>query len=213
MPIRRICVFSGANPGVKPVYAVAARQLGRELALRNIGLVFGGGRIGMMGEVACATLGEGGHVIGVIPRALVVRELAFEGLPDLRIVGSMHERKALMGELSDGFIALPGGLGTIEEFVEVLTWAQLGIHGKPCGILNVDGYYDRLLDFLDHGVDQGFISPRHRSLVMVAESPEALLAQFEEYRPPFVDKEAWAVQVTSDSASANGEGADERPEP
>jgi uncharacterized protein (TIGR00730 family) len=191
MDIRRICVFCGSSLGTRPEYTLMARRLGRELAFRDIGLVFGGGRVGIMGEVARAALNEGGSVIGVIPKALIDRELAFEGLTDLRVVGSMHERKALMGELSDAFIALPGGLGTIEELVEILTWAQLGIHAKPCGILNVAGYYDKLLDFLDHAVDHGFIASSDRGLALVDDSPEALLARFEEYEPPEVGAEAW----------------------
>jgi uncharacterized protein (TIGR00730 family) len=170
--------------------------LGHVLAARNIGLVYGGGSVGVMGEIANAVLERGGEVIGVVPRGLVEREVVFTELSDLRVVASMHERKALMVGLSDGFIALPGGLGTIEEFFEVLTWAQLGIHQKPCGILNVCGYYDKLIGFLDHVVEQQFIESEHRLMLLINESPEALLKDFEAYQPPKVDKAAWALRMT-----------------
>ncbi len=168
--------------------------------LRNgIGLVYGGAKVGMMGAIASAVMEANGEVTGVIPKDLVKKEVAFTGITDLRIVNSMHERKALMAELSDGFIALPGGLGTIEEFFEVLTWAQLGIHKKPCGFLNVSGYYDKAIEFIDHAVEEQFIGPASRSLILADESPEMLLKKFREYRPPIVDKAAWALQLASRS--------------
>ena len=149
-PIKRICVFTGSRHGSNPQYAEAAQQLGRELVRRNYSLVYGGGNVGLMKVIAEAVLDLGGHVTGVIPDSLVNKEVAHRGLSELRIVQSMHERKAMMAELSDGFIAMPGGIGTMEEFFEVLSWAQLGIHRKPCGLLNTGGYYDRLIAFLDH---------------------------------------------------------------
>ena len=163
---KRLCVFCGSNHGAQPAYRAAAEQVGRELARRNITLVYGGGRVGLMGVVADHVMQAGGHVIGVIPEALVAMEVGHAGLPDLRVVKNMHERKALMAELAEGFIALPGGVGTFEEFFEVLTWAQLGIHSKPCALLNVSGFFDPLLDLLDHGVEEDFIKPSTRSLAM-----------------------------------------------
>jgi uncharacterized protein (TIGR00730 family) len=180
--MKRICVFCGSNVGAKPIYLKAARELGSELAARGIGLVYGGATIGLMGEIARAVLASGGQVLGIIPRSMATREIAFTALDDLRIVGSMHERKAAMADLSDGFIALPGGLGTLEEFCEVLTWGQLGIHRKPCGLLNIDNYYDKLLEFLDHGVEQGFIKPAHRGLTIVEADIPALLKRFDDFR-------------------------------
>jgi uncharacterized protein (TIGR00730 family) len=163
------------------------------MAQRGFELVYGGGNVGLMGTLAQTVLDLGGHVIGVIPEDLVKREVAHTGLADLRVVGSMHERKALMAELADGFIALPGGIGTLEELLEVMTWAQLGLHQKPCGVLNVCGYLDRLLAFLDHLVDQRFLHPAHRSMLLSASRAEDLMAGFEDYRPPVVDKAAWAL--------------------
>src|SRR5437764_7096254 len=161
--MRRVCVFGGASSGWLPVYAAAARGLGSALASRGLGLVYGGGNVGLMGALADAALAAGGEVIGVIPQMLVDRELAHRGT-DLRIVTSMHERKALMAELSDAFVALPGGLGTYEELCEVLTWAQLGIHHKPCGCLNVLDYFRPLESMLDHAVSEGFMRPEHRPI-------------------------------------------------
>jgi len=192
--MRRICVFCGSSSGARPEYAQAARELGSTLAHRKIGVVYGGGKIGMMGQLAQATLESGGEVIGVIPKELFEKELAFTRLADLRVVGSMHERKSLMAELADGFIALPGGIGTLEEFFEVLTWAQLSLHHKPCGLLNIGQYYTRLVSFLDHLVEQQFLEPAHRSMLLIDERPEALLQQFETYQPPNVDKAAWALR-------------------
>ena len=193
MKLKRICVFCGSSPGSRPEYAAAARRLGGLLAGRKIGLVFGGGRVGMMGQLAQAALESGGEVIGVIPRQLHEKKVAFAGLADLRVVNSMHERKALMAELADGFVALPGGLGTLEEIFEILTWAQLGLHGKPCGLLNVAGYFTPLLAFLDRVTGEGFLDAAHRSTILTAEHPEELLRQFEAYRPPLTDKADWAL--------------------
>ncbi len=182
--MKRICVFCGSSPGARQEYVQAARELGQVLTKRNIGLVYGGARVGVMGELASAVLKNGGEVIGVIPQDLVEKEVAFTELADLRVVGSMHERKALMAELADAFIALPGGLGTIEEFFEVLTWAQLGMHHKPCGLLNICQYYDNLMTFLDQAVAEQFIEAEHRSMLLIDESPDALLDQFTRYQPP-----------------------------
>lgn len=185
---RRLCVFCGSSPGGDPVYIEAARDLGRYLAEQNITLVYGGGRVGLMGALADAVLDPGGEVIGVIPDALVAKEVAHQRLTDLRVVRSMHERKALMAELSNGFVALPGGCGTFEEFLEVITWAQLGMHAKPCGILNIRGYYDRLLEFVDHAVSQRFVRAEHREMVLVADRCEELLEQMRGYVAPVVPK-------------------------
>ena len=193
--MERICVFCGSSPGAKPEYSEAALELGHALADKNIGLVYGGGNVGLMGKIAKAVLEKGGKVTGVIPKALAEKEVAFTELDDLRIVGSMHERKALMADLSDGFIALPGGLGTIEEFVEVLTWAQLGIHQKPCGLLNVCQYYKKFSDFIDHVTDQNFLEKGHRDIVLVDDNPQSLLKKFESYCPPNIDKAAWALRM------------------
>lgn len=193
--MKRICVFCGSNPGASPVYAEAARALGATLAGCGLGLVYGGGNVGLMGIVADAALAAGGEVIGVIPQALVDREVAHLGLADLRIVGSMHERKALMAELSDGFIALPGGIGTLEEWFETWTWAQLGLHAKPFGLLDVAGYYGHLLRFLDHVVAEQFLHPAHRSMILLDTDPGALLDQMRAYVPPVVVK--WIERAES----------------
>jgi uncharacterized protein (TIGR00730 family) len=186
--MKRVCVYSGSSSGARADYLDAARDLGRTLADRGIGLVYGGAHVGLMGAVADAALAAGGDVIGVIPQSLVDKEVAHRGLPDLRIVHSMHERKALMADLSDAFVALPGGWGTLEELFETVTWAQLGLHQKPCGLLNVSGYFDDLLSFVDHAVREGFLHPSHAEALLVAESPSALLAAFDEYRPATVAK-------------------------
>ncbi len=180
----------------------AARQLGLSLAKKQLTLVYGGSKVGLMGEVARSCLDGGGEVIGVITRRLVEMEVAFTDLKNLHIVETMHERKAKMAELADGFIALPGGLGTIEEFFEVLTWAQLGMHKKPCGLLNTRLYYDRMLEFLDNAVEQQFIGGVHRGMILMDESPEELLRKFETYKAPLVDKGAWARHLME---QANGE--------
>jgi len=182
--LQSVCVFCGSSPGLDPAYTEAARSLGRTLAKANIRLVFGGGHVGLMGVVSNAAIEAGGEAIGVIPKFLVERELAHTGLTDLRIVGSMHERKAMMSDLSEGFITLPGGTGTLEEFFEILTWAQLGEHEKPCGLLNVAGYYDSLLTVFDQMVKRGFLSEPNRDLVLVESEPERLLQRLESYQPP-----------------------------
>ncbi|HKI86247.1 MAG TPA: TIGR00730 family Rossman fold protein [Thermoanaerobaculia bacterium] len=181
---RRLCVFCGSAVGRHPVYGEAARELARLASEASIELVTGGGRIGLMGVIANSALEAGGRVIGVIPRGLVAREQAHEELSELRIVDSMHERKALMAELSDGFVALPGGMGTLEEISEALTWLQLGIHQKPCALLNVDGYWDHWIAHLDHAVDEGFFKPEHRQLVLVEEDPSTLIERLASYRIP-----------------------------
>ena len=175
--MKRICVFCGSRPGAAPQYAKTAVKLGGVLARRGIGLVYGGGRVGLMGILADAVLAEGGEVIGVIPRALMDMEVGHTGLKDLRVVGSMHERKALMEKLSDGFIAMPGGFGTLDEFCEILTWAQLGIHKKPYGLLNPGGYFDKFLDFIDHSVSQGFVHSKHRKMILESADPAKLVAK------------------------------------
>jgi len=184
----RLCVFCGSSRGQDPVYLAAARSLGETLAAQGIELVYGGASVGLMGAVADAALEKGGLVIGVMPQALVDKEIAHRSLSDLRVVGSMHERKALMAELADGFIALPGGLGTFEELFEVWTWAQLGYHRKPCALLNAGGFYDKLTDFLDDVVERGFVKPIHRAMLIVEEEPAGLIAAVRAYEPPKVDK-------------------------
>ncbi|HOW44322.1 MAG TPA: TIGR00730 family Rossman fold protein [Candidatus Aminicenantes bacterium] len=193
MMLRRLCVFCGSSPGTRPEYAGEARKLGALLARRRIGLVFGGGKVGMMGQLAQAASENGGEVIGVIPRELFEKNVAYSDSGDLRVVGTMHERKALMAALADGFIALPGGLGTLEEIFEMLTWAQLGIHQKPCGLIDVAGYFAPLLAFLDRVSDQGFVDAAHRSMILSAADPEELLRKFEAYQPPLADKAEWAL--------------------
>lgn len=173
--MRRICVFCGSSPGARPAYAEAARDLARALAENGFGLVYGGGNVGLMGILADAMLERGAEVVGVIPESLVAWEVAHRGLSDLRVVDSMHARKAMMADLAAGFIALPGGLGTLEEFLEICTWAQLGFHRKPMGLLNVDGYFDPLLSLLDHAVAERFLQPAHRELVLVGTAAEDLL--------------------------------------
>src|SRR6478609_8487346 len=175
---RRVCVFCGASAGRDPGYVALATHVGAGLAERGIGLVYGGGRVGMMGAVADAALAAGGEVIGVIPRRLVDRELAHRGVTELRVVETLHERKATMSELADGFIALPGGLGTLEELAEVASWAQLGLHDKPIGLLGPAGYWEALLAWLDHAVDEGFVSPANRALLQLDPDLEALLDRF-----------------------------------
>jgi uncharacterized protein (TIGR00730 family) len=186
--MKRICVFAGSNPGSRTEYRAAAQELGQTIVRRGLGLVYGGARVGLMGALADAVLAAGGHVTGVIPEALAAKEVAHDGLSDLRIVPSMHTRKSAMADLADGFIALPGGWGTLEEFFEVLTWAQLGLHAKPCGLLNVQGFFDRLLSFLDHSIDERFVRRENRSMVMASSSPDDLLDRFERYRPPVAEK-------------------------
>jgi len=186
--MRRICVFCGSSVGRNRKYAEMAAETGALLARKGVELVYGGGSIGLMGVIADTMLAAGGHVIGVIPRALATRELTHTGLPDLRVVGSMHERKALMAELADGFIALPGGLGTLEELFEIVTWAQLGLHAKPCGLVNAGGYYDHLITFLDHTVAMRFVRPEHRTLILVEPDPAVLLERFAHFVAPKLEK-------------------------
>ena len=188
MSIRRLAVFCGSNPGARPEYAEGARSLGKLLCERGIGVVYGGSSVGLMAALADTMLAERGDIIGVIPRMLVEREVANRALTDLRVVESMHERKALMAELADGFVALPGGIGTLEEFFEIWTWAQLGMHDKPCALLNVAGYFDPLLEFLDRAVAEKFVREVHRKMVIVESDPVALLSRFEAYEPPRVVK-------------------------
>jgi uncharacterized protein (TIGR00730 family) len=178
-PKRSISVFTGSRHGRLPEYAQTAAECAGELVKRGFGLVYGGGNVGLMNIIANTALQDGGYVIGVIPDGLVSKEVAHTGLSELRVVHSMHERKALMAELSAGFVALPGGIGTMEEFFEVLSWAQLGLHNKPCGLLNVDGYYDSLINFLDHAVAQDFVKPKHRALLTIENQVTRLLDRFE----------------------------------
>jgi hypothetical protein len=186
MELRRVCVFCGSSLGARPDYAEAARVLGGELAERAIGLVYGGAHVGLMGAVADACRRAGGEVIGVIPGSLVEAEVAHTGLDDLRIVSTMHERKAVMAELSDGFVALPGGFGTLEEFCEVLTWSQLGLHSppKPCGLVDVAGFFGPLIALFDSAVDQGFLRPENRRLVLAAADPRTMLDALAGWQAP-----------------------------
>ena len=177
MSLARVCVFCGSRPGVRPAYTEAAQRLGETLAARGIGLVTGGGKVGLMGVIADAVLQAGGEARGVIPRTLVEREVGHEGLTELHVVDTMHQRKAGMAALADAFIAMPGGIGTMEELFEVWTWSVLGIHAKPVGLLNVEGYYDNLLGFVDGSVREGFLHPAHRARLVSASTPEDLLAR------------------------------------
>jgi len=186
--LRRICVFCGSSSGTQRAYQAAAQVLGRLLCQRGIELVYGGGKVGLMGILANACLNAGGRVIGVIPQALADKEIAHTGLTELRVVNSMHERKSVMAELSDAFVSLPGGFGTWEEFFEVLTWSQLGIQRKACAVLNVDGYYDPLLAMADRAVSEGFVSNVHRDMLLSDTDPERLLDRLSQYSIPDVDK-------------------------
>jgi len=188
--MQRICVFCGSSSGTRPAYVQAARLLAAELVQRKLGLVYGGGQVGLMGTLADAALSQGGQVIGVIPGPLASKELAHPRLTEMRVVGSMHERKATMASLVDGFIALPGGLGTFEETLEVLTWAQLGIHRKPVGVVNVEGYYDGLLHMLTHAEREGFVRNDYFALLLFADTPGELLDRFAEWKPPVLPR-AW----------------------
>jgi uncharacterized protein (TIGR00730 family) len=186
--MNRICVFTGSSPGLLPEYKTAAIELGNELASRRYELVYGGAKVGLMGVIADTVLSCGGRVTGVIPADLASKEIAHQGLSELKVVASMHERKLVMSELSDAIVALPGGLGTLEELFEMLTWGQLGIHKKPCGILNVHGYFDQLLGFLDHAESQRFIASEHRSMLLSQSDPRALLDLIEGYSAPIAEK-------------------------
>jgi uncharacterized protein (TIGR00730 family) len=186
--LRRVCVYAGSRPGARPEYAEAAAALARMMAARRIGLVFGGGRVGLMGVLADTILEAGGEAIGVMPQPLVDREIAHTGLTELRTVPSMHERKAQMAELADAFVAVPGGIGTLEELIEVFTWSQLGIHAKPIGVLDVDGFYSDLSGFLDHMVAEGFLRAEHRATLVSESDPGALLDRLEAHEPVVRDK-------------------------
>ncbi|RMF64632.1 MAG: TIGR00730 family Rossman fold protein [Calditrichaeota bacterium] len=186
--MKRICVYAGSSSGTREEFASVARELGALLAKTGIGVVYGGARVGLMGELAQAALSAGGEVIGVIPRFLVEKEVAHQGLTELRVVSSMHERKRLMAELADGFVALPGGLGTLEEIFEMMTWSQLGLHRKPCGLLNAHGYYDSLIRMLEQMVEHGFVRRKHRELVLVDRNAAALLDKMRAFRPPELEK-------------------------
>ncbi len=190
-----LCVFCGSNAGADPTYAENARRMGQILANRGITAVYGGGRVGLMGALADAVLEAGGKAIGIIPEALKRREVAHEGLTELHVVRTMHERKQLMADLSDGFVAMPGGFGTFEEFCEVLTWSQLGLHTKPCGLLNVKGYYSGLLALFDHALAEQLLHPRNRAMVIAEPEPKALLDAMLRYRAPAVEK--WLTPETT----------------
>jgi len=183
MPLRSICVFCGASPGVNPLYRETAEALGRHIGERGLRLVYGGGAVGLMGVVADAAMAAGGEVIGIIPHSLERSEIGHRGLTRLEVVDGMHARKARMAELSDAFIALPGGLGTLEELFEVWTWGQLGYHAKPLGLLDVNGFYDKLSLFIDHLVDEGFVRAPHREMLQRGASPAELLANLENWQP------------------------------
>jgi uncharacterized protein (TIGR00730 family) len=184
--VRTVCIYAGSLAGARPEYRDGAEAFARLLADEGIGIVYGGGRAGLMGAIADAARSRGGTVTGVIPRQLVEREVAHEGLDDLRVVASMHERKALMAELSDAFVALPGGIGTLEELVEVFTWAQLGMHRKPVALLDLAGYYEGLVSFFDHATSEGFLRPRTREMLLVDGDPAGLLARLRAHEPPDV---------------------------
>ena len=193
--LKSLCVFCGSSAGNRTAYREVAAVVGRLLAERGVTMVYGGGNVGLMGAAADACLQAGGRVVGVIPQVLVDKEVAHRGLTELHVVGSMHERKARMADLADGFLALPGGVGTFEEFFEILTWAQLGLHRKACALLNVEGYYEPLLAMVDHAVAEGFVKPVHRAMVLSGSDPVSLLDQMSEYTVPLVDK--WIDWKTS----------------
>ena len=201
MEVNTICVYCGSSPGRLPVYRAAAQQLGAEIASRGIHLVYGGASVGLMGEVAREVLAGGGKVTGVIPQSIADQEVAFLELDDLIVVNSMHERKARMAELADGYIALPGGYGTFEEYFEVLTWAQLGMHAKPCGLLNVENYYGQLLAFLDHAVQEMFIHAPHREMILSAVDSSDLIDQMTAYDKTPINKAAWVHDLDKNLGS------------
>jgi uncharacterized protein (TIGR00730 family) len=196
MNFEKVCVYCGSSPGRSEDYFDAAKELGAECGRRNLTLVYGGSRVGLMGALANSAVVAGGKVIGVITQALVDENVAFEGPAEIRVVKDMHERKAVMAELSDGFIALPGGYGTYEEFFEALTWLQLGIHTKPCGLLNINGYYDKLLEFLDHAVEEMFIYKPHRDLILSSDKAGKLLDLFTAYQNVRINKTEWVHQMS-----------------
>ena len=196
--MRSVCVFCGSNPGRRPEYLACAADLGRTLASREIRVVYGGARVGVMGALADAVLAAGGEIVGVIPGLLVEAEVAHSGLTELRVVDSMHERKAMMAGLAEGFMALPGGLGTLEEFAEIVTWAQLGLHAKPTGLLNLLGYYDGLLRFLDHATEERFVRPDHRDMILAGPSAPELLAAMDAWTAPARTPAKWIDADGSD---------------
>lgn len=186
--MERICVFLGSSPGERPQYARAAQRLAEVIVERELTLVYGGSRVGLMGTLADSVLEAGGVVIGVIPDRLFSKETPHNGLTELRVVQSMHERKQVMADLSDGFLALPGGVGTLEEMTEIYTWGQLGLHRKPCALLNIEGYFDHLIEFLDHALQEGFLEGVHRDRLLVGEDPKELLDLMDGYRAPNLGK-------------------------
>jgi uncharacterized protein (TIGR00730 family) len=186
--MKAVCVYCGSNAGIREDYGVLARALGTEIARRGLTLVYGGARVGLMGQVADAALAAGGRVVGIIPQSLVDKEIAHSGLTESHIVGSMHERKRMMADLSDGFVALPGGIGTLEEIFEMWTWAQLGYHAKPCALIDTAGYWTGLAAFLDHQVQEGFVRAPHREMLLLDDDPARLLDRMEAYEPPVVTK-------------------------
>lgn len=186
--IQSVCVFCGSTPGREPAYGAAAVELGSILAREGITLVYGGGNVGLMGALADAALANGGRVVGVVPHSLAKKEVAHQGLTELHVVDSMHDRKAMMGAMGDAFVALPGGLGTLEEIFEVVTWAQLGIHDKPCALVNIAGYYDKLIEFLDAAVERQLIKTAHRQMILVEPAVAQMLARLRAYDPPRVEK-------------------------
>ena len=194
--MERIAVYCGSSPGKNPVYKDAAVELGKVLAAKGITLVYGGGSVGLMGILARAVVEHGGDVIGVIPKAIAEMEVAYTDLQDLRVVDDMHSRKAMMADLADAFIALPGGMGTIEELMEVLTWSQLGFHQKPCGLINIAGFYDQLLNFLDRLVEDEFVAQEHRNMLLIDTNPERLLEQFLTFKPPTISKAERAKKLS-----------------
>ena len=187
MPMRNVCVYCGSSTGARAAYASQARAFGRALARRGLGLVYGGASVGIMGVLADAVLAAGGRVVGVMPRPLLARELAHRGVSELRITESMHERKQVMAELADAFVALPGGAGTLEELFEAWTWSQLGLHRKPCALLDAEHYFEALVNFLDHATVEGFVQRRDRALLLIAHEPEELLDRLESYSPPQIE--------------------------
>jgi len=195
--MRRICVFCGSSYGAKKEYKHMAVKLGTSLASQNIDLIYGGGNVGLMGILADSVINNGGHVIGVIPKHLADKEVAHRGISDLRIVNTMHERKALMEKLCDAFITLPGGFGTLEEIFEAITWAQLNLHSKPCGFLNIKGFYDQLFEFIDHVINEEFICKEYRSIIQVDSNPEKLIEKLKNYTPPILDKAKHALLIKS----------------
>ena len=186
--MKQVCIFCGSYKGTQPIYITAAHAMGRGLAQRGLGLVYGGGRVGLMGAVADGTLAGGGKAVGIIPQSLVDRELAHKGLSELHVVDSMHTRKAMMADIADAFIAMPGGFGTLDELFEIITWAQLGFHHKPIALLNIGGYFDTMLTFIEHMATEGFIKPEHRNAMLVKNQVDDLLDSLLTYQPPQLEK-------------------------